>query len=135
MAVSISTIPSAGQGLRRARTHLPEPWGGAGRLAYQGFVVDLLANELVLAERVAGLARDGVNGPLLHLLLDGAEQGEEGLPGALLDTEKSRVGWTLGPGCAEPGLPQPLPLRRAAFHASVLILFSCSHPAPSHCHS
>lgn len=78
------------------QAHLPEPWGKAGRPAYQGFVVDLLADEFVLAQRVAGLSRDGVDGPLLHLLLDGTEQGEEGLPGALLDMEKKCAGQALG---------------------------------------
>jgi len=43
-----------------------------------------LSDELVLAERVAGLSCDGVNGAFLHLLLDGTEEGEERFAGALL---------------------------------------------------
>lgn len=80
------------------RFHCPLCWAGAGQtkarcpglggkavgLAYQGFVVDLLAYELVLTQGVAGLPRDGIDGPLLHLLFDGAEEREEGLPGTLL---------------------------------------------------
>ena len=104
-----------------------ESRGGAGRLAYQGLVVDLLADELVLTQRVAGLTRDGIDGPLLHLLLDSAEQREEGLPSALLHMEESRAGRT----------PHVLSLAShglclsSAFHFSVLILFcspSCSFP-------
>ena len=86
-----------GQGLDRAKAHCPGPWRKAVRLAYQGLVVDLLADELVLTQGVAGLARDGVDGPLLHLLLDGTEQREEGLPGALLGTR--------GPCWADAGPP------------------------------
>ena len=70
--VSIPSIPWAGQGLHRTRAG-PESWGGAERLAYQGLVVDLLADELVLTQRVAGLTRDGIDGSLLHLLLDSTE--------------------------------------------------------------
>ena len=91
--VSILSIPWAGQGLHRTRAG-PESRGGARRLAYQGLVVNLLADELVLTQRVAGFTRDGIDGPLLHLLLDGTEQREEGLPGTLLYVEESRAGRT-----------------------------------------
>lgn len=53
-------------------------------VTYQGFVLDLLADELVLAQGIAGLSGDGVDGPLLHLLLDGAVQHEQRLPGTIL---------------------------------------------------
>lgn len=53
-------------------------------MTYQGFILDLLADELVLAQGVAGLSGDGVNGPLFHLLLDGAVQHEQGLAGTIL---------------------------------------------------
>lgn len=53
-------------------------------VTYQGFVLDLLANELVLTQGIAGLSSDGVDGPLFHLLLDGAVQHEQRLPGAVL---------------------------------------------------
>lgn len=65
-------------------------------LAYQGFVVNLLADELVLTQGIAGLSRDGIDGAFLHLLLDGAEQREEGLPGTLLGKENSHAGWARG---------------------------------------
>ena len=59
---------------------------------HQGLVLDLLPDELVLAQGVAGLARDGIDGALLHLLLDGAVQHEERLPRTLLWAEAGR-GW------------------------------------------
>lgn len=80
VAFQISTVPSAGQ----TKARCPGPRGKAAGLAYQGFVVNLLADELVLTQGVAGLTRDGIDGPFLHLLFDGAEQREEGLPGTLL---------------------------------------------------
>ena len=92
-----------------------ESRGGAGRLAYQGLVVDLLPDELVLAQRVACLAGDGVDGALLHLLLDGAVQHEQRLPGTLLWVQAGVGGehrW------AGPQLASPLPL---------LTLLSCGH--------
>lgn len=55
-------------------------------VTYQGFVLDLLADELVFTKGVAGLSSDGVNGPLFHLLLDGAVQHEQRLPCTLLWT-------------------------------------------------
>lgn len=91
--VSIPSIPWARQGLHRTRAG-SESQRGAGRLAYQGLVVNLLADELVLTQRVASFARDGIDGPLLHLLLDGTEQREEGLPGTLLYMEESHAGRT-----------------------------------------
>lgn len=53
-------------------------------VTYQGFVLNLLADELVFTQGVAGLSSDGVDGPLLHLLLDGAVQHEQRLPSTLL---------------------------------------------------
>lgn len=50
----------------------------------QCFVVNLLPDELVLAEGVARLSCDGVDGSLLHLLLHGTVKHEERLAGALL---------------------------------------------------
>ena len=55
-------------------------------VTYQGFVLDLLADELVFTQGVAGLSSDGVDGPLFHLLLDGAVQHEQRLPSTLLQT-------------------------------------------------
>ena len=62
----------------------PQKDFGLDLCAYQGFVLDLLADELVLTQGIAGLSSDGVDGPLLHLLLDGAVQHEERLAGTLL---------------------------------------------------
>lgn len=53
-------------------------------VAHQRLVLNLLSDEFVLAEGVARLSSDGVYGPLLHLLFDGAEQHEERLTSALL---------------------------------------------------
>lgn len=55
----------------------------------QCFVVNLLPDELVLAEGVAGFSCDGVYGSLLHLLLDGTVKHEQRLPGTLLVREKT----------------------------------------------
>ena len=57
---------------------------GSSQRAHQSLVFDLLPDELVLTQGVAGLSCDGVDRALLHLLLDGTEQGEEGLPSTLL---------------------------------------------------
>ena len=67
---------------------------------YQNLVVNLLSDKFVLAEGVAGLSGDVVDGALLHLLLDGTEQGEEGLAGTLLKhthrhTEKKSLSLSL----------------------------------------
>lgn len=62
-------------------------WEGAGGLTDQRFVVNLLPDELVLAEGVAGFSCDGVDGSLLHLLLHGTVKHEQRLPGALLGRE------------------------------------------------
>lgn len=56
----------------------------AWRETNQSFVLDLLADELVFTQGVAGLSSDGVDGPLFHLLLDGAVQHEQRLPCTLL---------------------------------------------------
>lgn len=63
---------------------LDRPMGRGAQSTHQGLVVDLLSDELVLAQRVPGLPCDGVNGPLLHLLLDGTEKGEERFSSTLL---------------------------------------------------
>lgn len=65
--------PLCWAGAVRDQSPLSRGMGSAVRLAYQGFVVDLLADELVLTQGVAGLSCDGIDGPLLHLLLDGTE--------------------------------------------------------------
>lgn len=70
-------------------------------VCYQLLVVNLLPDELVFAQRVASLARDGVDRPLLHLLLDGAVEHEERLASALLagsDTNRQEVRWTESSG-------------------------------------
>lgn len=56
----------------------------------QCFVVNLLPDEFVLAEGVAGFSCDGINGSLLHLLLDGTVQHEQRLAGALLVREEAQ---------------------------------------------
>ncbi len=53
-------------------------------VCYQLFVVDLLSDEFVFAQRVASLSSDGVDGPFLHLLLYGTVQHEERLACTLL---------------------------------------------------
>lgn len=63
------------------RLHLSH---GSRSDTYQGFVLDLLSDELVLAQGIASLSSDGVDGPLLHLLLDGAVQHEQRLPSTIL---------------------------------------------------
>lgn len=55
--------------------------------ADQCFVVNLLPDELVLTEGVAGFSCDGVYGSLLHLLLDGTVKHEQGLASTLLKRE------------------------------------------------
>ena len=49
----------------------------------QCLVIDGLPDDLDLAEAIAGLACDGIDGAHLHLLLDAVVEGEERLPGAL----------------------------------------------------
>ena len=75
---------------------------------HQGLVVDLLPDELVLTQRVACLARDGVDGALLHLLLDGAVEHEQRLPGALLRA-RAGVGGGPQPPSSLPPSPDPAP--------------------------
>lgn len=55
----------------------------------QCFVVNLLPDELVLAEGVAGFSCDGVYGSLLHLLLHGTVKHEQRLPSTLLVREET----------------------------------------------
>lgn len=61
----------------------------------QHFVVNLLPDKLVFTERVASLSCDGINGSLLHLLLDGTVQHEEWLSGTFLHKE---TGGEINPG-------------------------------------
>lgn len=56
---------------------------------YQLFVVNLLSDEFVFTQRIAGLSGDGIDWPLLHLLLYGTVEHEKGLTCALL-TETDR---------------------------------------------
>ena len=113
----LASLPSSQSGL------VARGWGGAqkqevravppGSLPpHQGLVVDLLPDELVLAQRVACLARDGVDGALLHLLLDGAVQHEQRLPGTLLWVQAGVDGghgwtWAVSTGGRGPSLPPP----------------------------
>lgn len=52
----------------------------------QSLVVNLLPDEFVFAEGVAGLSSDGVYWSLFHLLLHGTVQHEERLTSTLLET-------------------------------------------------
>lgn len=54
----------------------------------QSLVVDLLPDEFVLAEGVAGLSSDRVYWSLFHLLLHGTVQHKERLTSTLLETGK-----------------------------------------------
>lgn len=54
----------------------------------QSLVVDLLPDEFVLAEGVAGLSSDRVYWSLFHLLLHGTVQHEERLTSTLLATQR-----------------------------------------------
>lgn len=87
---SVFAIPSSGKSFPSAKAGLPELRGNSKSI-YQSFVFDLLPDELVLTQGVAGLSRDGVDRSLLHLLLDGTEQGEEGLPSTLLHERRIPV--------------------------------------------
>lgn len=55
---------------------------------YQCLVVNLLPDELVLAERIACLSCDGVDRAFLHLLFDGAEEREERFAGTFLHSQR-----------------------------------------------
>lgn len=57
----------------------------------QCFVVNLLSDELVLTKGVAGFSCDGVDGSLLHLLLDGTVKHEKRLPGTLLARDEAET--------------------------------------------
>lgn len=59
-----------------------------GSEPYQSLVINLLSDELVFTEWVAGFSGDRVDGAFFHLLLYGTEKREEGLPGTLLHKEK-----------------------------------------------
>lgn len=63
---------------------------GSPDWTYQSLVVNLLPDEFVLAEGVAGFSGDGVYRPLLHLLLYGTVQHEERLAGTLLLRKHTR---------------------------------------------
>lgn len=58
----------------------------------QSLVVNLLPDEFVLAEGVAGLSCDRVYWSLFHLLLHGTVQHEERLTSTLLETGKESGG-------------------------------------------
>lgn len=60
------------------------------RTPYQRLVVNLLSDELVFAEWVTCLSRNGVNGPFFHLLLDGTKEGEERLTCTFLQRHVKR---------------------------------------------
>lgn len=53
-------------------------------VTHQCLVFNLLADEFVFTEGIAGLSCDGVYGSLFHLLFDGTEQHEERLASTLL---------------------------------------------------
>ncbi len=61
-----------------------------GSEPYQSLVINLLSDELVFTEWVAGFSGDRVDGAFFHLLLYGTEKREEGLPGTLLHKEIKR---------------------------------------------
>lgn len=56
----------------------------------QCLVVNLLSDEFVLAQRIAGLSCDRVYRTLLHLLLHGTIQHKERLASTLLDEEEGK---------------------------------------------
>lgn len=71
------------------------------RQAHPGLGLDVLPQQPLLVERVARLACDGIDGALVDLLLDGAQEQEERLPDRLL-------GWTQAVGAeAQPAQPRP----------------------------
>lgn len=57
--------------------------GGWGN-TYHGAELHLLPQKALLRQGVAGVVGEGVHGALLHLVLDGLEQQEEGRPRVLL---------------------------------------------------
>lgn len=59
---------------------------------YQSLVVNLLPDEFVLAQGVAGFSGDRVYRPLLHLLFYGTVQHEKRLAGALLGEQHAGSG-------------------------------------------
>lgn len=59
---------------------------------YQSLVVNLLPDEFVLAQGVAGFSGDRVYWPLLHLLFYGTVQHEKRLAGALLEEKHTGSG-------------------------------------------
>lgn len=70
---------------------LSEPkWDLKARTSHLRLGLDVLAEEPLLVEGVASLARDGVDGALVDLLLDGTEQQEERLTHCFL--EDTQVG-------------------------------------------
>lgn len=75
-------------------------------VTHQGLVLDLLPDEFVLAQGVPRLARDGIDGALLHLLLDGTVEHEQGLPSTFLH-ERRTPELTQGEGASPVGLPVP----------------------------
>lgn len=55
-----------------------------GQPTHQCFVLNLLPDQLILAQGITRLPCDGIDRALLHLLLDGAVQHEERLASAFL---------------------------------------------------
>jgi len=94
---SHGSAPMAGPKVSMAHAQ----WGGQQQpssppaLTHQGLVLNLLPDQLVLTERIAGFPRDGVDWALLHLLLDGTVQHEEWLSGTFLHKE---TGGEINPG-------------------------------------
>lgn len=57
----------------------------------QSLVVNLLSDEFILAQRVAGFSCDCIYWPLFHLLLHGTVQHEERFPGTFLQKVRHAV--------------------------------------------
>lgn len=57
----------------------------------QGLVVNLLSDEFILAQRVAGFSCDCIYWPLFHLLLHGTVQHEERFPSTFLQKVRHAV--------------------------------------------
>lgn len=56
-------------------------------ITHQSLVLNLLPDQLVLAEGVTGFSCDGIDGTFLHLLLDGTVEHEERLSSTFLHNE------------------------------------------------
>lgn len=67
---------------------------------------DILPEQPLLVEGVARFARDGVDGALVDLLLDGAQQEEERLAHRFLKKESNSVSDGAGPSAGKSGPPR-----------------------------